>query len=109
MGVTSSATSAADKTILLLGYEEIDFSATKPSVGVGQRKNFNKFIALRVGMSYAFLAQSDAKSYSDSRLPRNLSFRTHIYEAAVLTEFRVAKFNMNTKSRKSSWGYYIFG
>lgn len=96
-------------SLLILGYEELDFSATKPSASVGLRRNFNKYIAVRSSVNYAFLAQSDAKSYSTGRQPRNLSFRTHILEASIASEFRIAKFNINTKRHKSSWEYYVFG
>ena len=92
-----------------LATEDLDLSATKPCLGTGVRQNFNRVIALRTGLSYVYLEQSDAKSYSKSRHPRNLSFRTHILEASALMEFRVAKFNLNTKKRRSSWEYYVFG
>lgn len=95
--------------MLLFGYEELDFSATKPSFGLGLRHNFNKYVAVRGGLTYAFIQQSDAKSYSSGRTPRNLSFRTHIYEASLATEFRIAKFKLNTKRKKSHWEYYVFG
>ena len=96
-------------SILLMGYEDLDLSATKPTLGVGLRKNFNKYVAARTGLSYAFLSQSDANSYSTGRRPRNLSFRTHIFEASTMLELRVAKFSINTQNRKSNWEYYVFG
>ncbi len=96
-------------SVLLFGYEDLDLSATKPCLGAGIRQNFNQLLALRTGLSYVYLEQSDANSYSTSRHPRNLSFRTHILEASALIEFRVAKYNLNTKKRRSSWEYYVFG
>lgn len=95
--------------LLLFGYEELDFSATKPNIGVGLKRNFNKYVAVKTGLTYPYLEQSDAKSYSASRHPRNLSFRTHILEASFITELRVAKFQMKTKRKKSHWEYYVFG
>ena len=96
-------------SILLFGYEELDFSATKPSFGVGLKRNFNKYLAAKAGLTYAYLEQSDAKSYSSGRHPRNLSFRTHVFEASLLAEIRVAKFEIKSKSKKSHWEYYVFG
>jgi hypothetical protein len=96
-------------SLLILGYEGVDFASTKPSFGFGLKHNFTQYFALRGSVNYMYLQESDAKSYSSGRHSRNLSFRTNIYEATVVTEFRIVNFNINTKSRKSSWEYYLFG
>jgi hypothetical protein len=95
-------------SLVLFGYEDFDLSATKPSFGAGIRYNFHRYFAVRTTVNYAFLSQSDAKAYSTSRHSRNLSFRTHLFELAVVSEVRVAKCNINSGHSKSSWEYYVF-
>ncbi len=91
------------------GYDEIDFTNFRPAFGAGIRYNATRWFALRVGLNYTHVNQSDAKSFNKSQNHRNLSFKTDIIEASVLTELKVASFSIKTKKRKSFWEYYVFG
>ncbi len=96
-------------SVLIMGYEEIDIVKTKPNLGFGLRRNFNKYISIRGNFNYAQLQENDALSVSKGRRNRNLEFRTNIYELTITPEIRVARFDIDTKRRRSTWEYYVFG
>lgn len=95
--------------LTIAGSEDLDFTNFKPAVGAGIRVNLKRWFALRGGIGYAFLKQSDANSVNASQNRRNLSFQTHTWEFTALTELRVVSFQIKTQKRKSYWEYYVFG
>ena len=95
--------------IYFMGYSELDFKNSRPSLTFGIKRNLNKVFALRGSFGYTYLHQSDANSNRNGIHVRNLSFFTNVYEATIMPEIRVAKFSLNTRRKKSHWEYYIFG
>lgn len=75
--------------------------------GVFVRYNINNFIAFRFDLTHGFISASDKFSSDDSfRKNRNLSFRTEIYEAALLGELNILGFQPDGK--KKMFSPYIF-
>ena len=76
--------------------------------GVFVRYNINNFTAFRLDLTHGFISGSDKFSVEDnSRGERNLSFRTEIYEAALLGELNILRFQPDGKNKMFS--PYIFG
>ncbi len=93
----------------IAGYDDFDFSNLQAYVGLGVRYNPTRWLAFRVGGSYTRFKQADINSFNPYIQKRNLSFQTNIFGMEALTEFKVAKFGIHTKKRKSHWEYYVFG
>lgn len=91
------------------GYDDFDLSNLQAFAGIGLRYNAKRWLAFRVGGYYTRFKQSDANSFSPYIRRRNLSFQTNVLTLEALTEFKVAKFGIHTKKRKSHWEYYVFG
>ncbi len=70
------------------------------------RYTFHPLIAARVGFNYGNLSGSDAKSTDGSRLKRNLSFRTKLYELSLIGEFNILGYQPYNLVRP--WSPYIF-
>ena len=83
----------------------VNLSETHPAFGGFLRYNFTQRFALRLGLTYGQVSESDANSIIDYRKIRNLSFRSNIYEAALLAEVNL--FGLNGADKKFS--PYIFG
>lgn len=64
------------------GFEHVRYSGS-----IFYKYNFSHYIALRLGMAYAYVGYND--SYSSNRFQqlRNLSFRSHIFEGSVMADF----------------------
>ena len=50
--------------LLLFGYEELDFSATKPTIGVGLKRNFNKYVAVKTGFNLCVFGTVRCKNHT---------------------------------------------
>jgi len=70
------------------------------------RYTFHPLIAARVGFTYGQLSGSDAKSTDGSRLTRNLSFQTKLYELSIIGEFNILGYQPYNLSRP--WSPYLF-
>jgi hypothetical protein len=64
----------------------------KPAIGAFYRKQFNNYLAARIGIHYAQLGYSDVYSKNDFQKRRNLSFNTDIWEFALSGDFNFFKF-----------------
>ena len=64
----------------------------KVAVGLMFRKQFGKYIALRVHGHYAQLGYSDIYSKNDVQKLRNLSFNTNIFELSLQGDFNFFRF-----------------
>jgi len=64
----------------------------KPAIGLFYRRQFGRYIGLRIGAHYAQLGYSDTYSKNDYQKLRNLSFNTNIWELAVQGDFNFFKF-----------------
>lgn len=64
----------------------------KLAVGLLYRKQFGKYIALRVQGTYALLGYSDIYSDNDVQRTRNLSFNSDIFELGLMGDFNFFRF-----------------
>lgn len=76
--------------------------------GIFVRYNFNDFLGLRFDLTQGVISASDKFSKEgDFRRIRNLSFRSKIYEAAILGEINLIGFQ--PKGNRKPFSPYIFG
>ncbi len=73
-----------------------------PSLGIYGRYNANRYFGYRVNFSYGTVSGDDADSKDESRLSRNLSFRSKIMELALIGEY-------NILGRHKRMTPYVFG
>ena len=59
----------------------------KANAGIFFRKQFNNYMSVRLSGEYALLGYSDQYSANASQLRRNLSFNSHVWEAALSFDF----------------------
>lgn len=71
----------------------VEFSESKLAGGLLLRYNINDWVGVRGSFTYGAIAGSDMNSSDDARLNRNLSFRSDIYEFAIIPEFNILGFN----------------
>ena len=81
---------------------------TKPAVGIVFRHNINDRYAIRLQGLYGTLQASDSNSPDSLQQLRNLSFRSRLFEAAVLFEINFFKYRDKGKEGKF-WTPFIFG
>lgn len=69
-------------------------SLNRPKIALGVlfRKQFGKYIALRVQGTYAKLGYSDIFSKNETQRVRNLSFNTDVIELAIMGDFNFFRF-----------------
>lgn len=87
--------------VLFLGYEDLDFSSSKPAVGANLVYNWKDWIAFGAGLNYLYLSQDDANSFDPDIQIRNLSFKTNILELATTVQLRLFRFDINNYHKKS--------
>lgn len=92
------------------------FKQSRVGGGVFYRYNLNNRMALRAGISYAWVAASDAK-LSSSKQPylqaRNLDFQSNITEVSGLYEINffdwdIGRQNTNKVKKMKKWTPYLF-
>ena len=71
----------------------IEFSETHLAGGLLLRYNINDWVGVRGSFTYGQISGDDANSTVSYRLERNLSFRSDIYEFAIIPEFNILGFN----------------
>ena len=80
---------------------DLEFTATRPSMGVFFRQTFNKKLAARVNLYYAQVFGDDALTNVTMDNPsapgwarkyRNLSFKSHILEASFVVEYNLFRY-----------------
>jgi hypothetical protein len=71
----------------------VNFGETHLAGGVLLRYNINDWVAVRGSFTYGQISGSDANAAAIGRQQRNLSFRSDIYEFAVIPEFNILGFN----------------
>jgi hypothetical protein len=64
----------------------------KANAGIFFRKQFNNYMSVRLSGEYALLGYSDQYSNNATQLRRNLSFNSHVWEAAVSFDFNFFTF-----------------
>lgn len=77
------------------------------SGGLFIRYNFNDWVALRLGGQYGQISGEDANSDENNVRLRNLSFRSNLYEAALIGEFNILGFQ--PYNNESVFSPYLFG
>ncbi len=75
--------------------------------GVFGRYNIGDFISLRLGLNYTSLSGADANAPVGVFRDRNLNFRTDIYEASLIGEFNIMRYQPYNLS--SPFSPYLFG
>lgn len=86
-----------------LSEKRVDFGYTRPSLGLMVRKDINRFLTLRAQFTWGLVAAADSTSNKYVYAARNLSFRSNIWEGAVMGEFNF--FDIDEKG----FTPYIFG
>lgn len=74
--------------------------------GINYRYQFNYHYSIRISGSYGLVAADDAESTWPSRQERNLSFRSNLWEGALILEINFLEYMTGSKKRKHS--PYIF-
>jgi OOP family OmpA-OmpF porin len=69
-----------------LGFKDIQFQYTRPSVALGMRYKLASDMAVRMNLIYAVAAGNDLKSRNDAR---NFAFRTTIFEPSFQFEYYI--------------------
>jgi len=64
----------------------------KANAGIFFRKQFNNYMSVRLSGEYALLGYSDQYSVNASQQRRNLSFNSHVWEAALSFDFNFFAF-----------------
>lgn len=74
--------------------QQYGFDYFRQSGGVFYKYNFSSYIALRVSGNYSHIGFAD--SYNDNyyQLQRNLSFKSDVYEAAVMADFHFFQYDI---------------
>lgn len=74
--------------------QQYGFNYFRQSGGVFLKYNFSNYIALRISGGYSHVGYAD--SYNDNyyQLQRNLSFKTDIYEGAIMADFHFFQYNI---------------
>ncbi|MEN0002800.1 MAG: DUF6089 family protein [Bacteroidota bacterium] len=81
-------------------------SETGATGGLFARYNFNDWVALRLNGQYGWISGEDANSSEEVVRLRNLSFRSNIYEAALIGEFNILGYQPYNNERMFS--PYVF-
>jgi opacity protein-like surface antigen len=71
----------------------VEMEETNLAAGVLLRYNINDWVSVRGSFTYGQISGSDANARAENRAQRNLSFRSNIYEFAVIPEFNILGFN----------------
>jgi len=72
---------------------QYELDKTHLAGGLLVRYNINDWVGVRGSFTYGQISGSDADATAEYRLRRNLSFRSNIYEFAVIPEFNILGFN----------------
>lgn len=72
---------------------DIDQQAMSPAVSFLYREEIVPLLAFRANLTYTLLRGDDAYSENESRMERNLSFRTNVWEATGMFEYSVFRFS----------------
>jgi hypothetical protein len=72
---------------------QYELDKTHLAGGLLIRYNINDWVGVRGSFTYGQISGDDADATVDYRLQRNLSFRSDIYEFAVIPEFNILGFN----------------
>lgn len=85
---------------------DFDVDATRPAAGLIYRFNFSKRMALRASAFMAYVSGDDKFTDYEPRRNRNLHFRSHLLEGAVVFELNLARFEVGSENR---FAPYLFG
>ncbi len=96
---------------------DLELSQTRPSAGLSYRYYLKQKQSIRLALNYGILAGNDNLTEEPFRNNRNLSFKTDLFEAALLYELHFYREELGhvfdlrgVKGTKSSRiGFYIFG
>lgn len=81
----------------------ISIGRVRQTIGVFARFNHSRFIATRLGFSYAYFEASDADANDLARRNRNLSFQTNLFELSYVAEFNILGFEPTRRKRFSPY------
>jgi len=74
--------------------QQYGFDYFRQSAGIFYRYNFSPYIALRLSGTYAHIGYADRYANNFFQQQRNLSFKSDIYEAAVLADFHFFRYEI---------------
>ncbi len=87
--------------------ELASFGQTRLAAGIFGRYNLNDYLGLRANLQYANITATDAISKDISRQGRNLSFKSDIYEIALMGEWNILGYQPYNFQR--TFTPYLFG
>jgi hypothetical protein len=86
-----------------LADKRVDFRYSGPAIGLLARKDINRFLTVRAGVTFGIIAGADSTSSSIYRQSRNLSFKSNVFEVSLLGEFNFLDLD------EKGFTPYIFG
>jgi hypothetical protein len=89
---------------------DVQLQKSRQNIGGFVRKRVNEWLYISAGLEQGTISGADSLSELNTRFSRNLSFRNHIVEASIKTEFNFITlhgFNMKYKFR-SAYNMYVF-
>lgn len=97
-----------------MGIRDMDFVSTRPTWQVAYRYRLTEYFSFRVNLSYAFIAGKDTASGELSRMARNLSFHSNIWELSgqfeyyFIKEKEVPRYSFSSLRSSRNLSAYLF-
>ena len=73
------------------GFKDLNFTCTRPSLGVGMRMKVQQFISAKANLFWGDIHGDDKLTQEPFRNARNLNFRSNIFELSGQLEFNFIK------------------
>ncbi|GEP91771.1 Outer membrane protein beta-barrel domain-containing protein [Chitinophaga terrae (ex Kim and Jung 2007)] len=67
--------------------KRVDFKYTRPALGILVRRDINRYLTVRGSFTWGIVAGADSTNSSKELIARNLSFRSNVFEGALIGEF----------------------
>lgn len=75
----------------LTGKQFVDFSQTKPAIGLVARYNYNRNFTIKGSVFYGGISGADSLSQDEDQFNRNLSFQSGLFEFSAQFEYNIMK------------------
>lgn len=89
VGIAAGVTTYQGDLSPVFSTDSLNIGQVNGAFGVLVRHNFNRFLAVRGGLTYGKASGDDRTSTRTNRIARNLRFETNIYEASAIVEFNI--------------------
>jgi hypothetical protein len=76
------------------------------NAGIIVKRNFNQYLSVRLGASYATISGADSVSSNPQFVNRNLSFKTQLREVSLIGELNFMKYIPSVTTNR--WTPYVF-